>query len=261
MKISVPDWCFYGKIGEGARYYAALKQIGVDGAEMVAPERHGMARAAGLEILNAAAPGMQDGLNRTENHAALLPQIRESIAAAKAAGIPLLIVFSGNRAGQPGRRIRRHFADDQGIAGCRAGVEALLPDAQKAGVVLGFEMLNSFDHPDYQADHGSYGFALADAVDSPWLKLVYDIYHMERMGDDSGKDIVKHLDRIAHLHVAESPGRGAPRADGTIRYDRIIPRVIQAGYNGYWGMEFVPGSDALSELRDCISLFRRLGES
>jgi len=96
-------------------------------------------------------------------------------------------------------------------------------------------------------------------VDSPWLKLVYDIYHMERMGDDSGKDIVRHLDRIAHLHVAESPGRGAPRSDGTIRYGRIIPRVTKAGYNGYWGMEFVPVGDALSELRDSIDLFRRLG--
>ena len=260
MKISVPDWCFYGKIGEGARYYAALKEIGVDGVEMVAPERHTLARAAGLEILNAAAPGMQEGLNRTENHAALLPQIRESIAAAKTAGLPLVIIFSGNRAGQPGRRFRRHFADEQGIASCRAGVEALLPDAQKAGVVLGFEMLNSIDHADYQADHGGYGFALADAVDSPWLKLVYDIYHMERMGDDGGTDIVRHLDRIAHLHAAESPRRDAPRADGTIRYDRIVPRVIRAGYNGYWGMEFVPGKDALSELRDSISLFRRLGE-
>ena len=258
MKLSVPDWCFYGKIGEGDRYYAALKDSGVDGVEMVAPERHAMARAAGLEILNAAAPGMEEGLNRRGNHAALIPRIRESIAMAKAAGIPLVIIFSGNRAGQPGRRIRRHFTDDQGIASCRAGVEALLSDAQKAGVVLGFEMLNSFDHPDYQADHGSYGFALADAVDSPWLKLVYDIYHMERMGDDSAKDVVGHLDRIAHLHVAESPGRGAPRPDGLIRYDRIIPKVTQAGYKGYWGMEFVPGRDALSELRDSVSLFRRL---
>ena len=249
MKISVPDWCFYGKIGEGDRYYAALKKIGVDGVEMVAPERHALARAAGLEILNAAAPGMEEGLNRKENHAALLPQIRESIAMAKAAGIPLIILFSGNRAG---------LADEQGIAGCRAGVEALLPDAQEAGVVLGFEMLNSFDHADYQADHGSYGFALADAVDSPWLTLVYDIYHMERMGDDSGADIVRHHHRIAHLHVAESPGRSVPRADGTIRYDRIVPRVVRAGYNGYWGMEFVPGRDALSELRNSISLFRRL---
>jgi len=249
MKISVPDWCFYGKIGEGARYYTALKEIGVDGVEMVAPERHALARSAGLEILNAAAPGMQAGLNRRENHAELLPQIRDTIEMAKAGGIPLVIIFSGNRAHQP---------DEEGIAGCRAGVEALLPDARKAGVVLGFEMLNSIDHPDYQGDHGSYGFALADAVDSPWLKLVYDIYHMERMGEDSGRDIVRHLDRIAHLHAAESPRRDAPRANGTIRYDRIIPRVTKAGYNGYWGMEFIPGGDAIQELRDSIALFRRL---
>jgi hydroxypyruvate isomerase len=258
MKISVPDWCFYGRIGEGARYYAALKEIGVDGVEMVAPERHLLARSAGLEILNAAGPGIETGLNRRENHAELLPQIRDSIETAKAGGIPLVIIFSGNRAGQTGRPLRRHFADEEGIASCRAGVEALLPDAQKAAVVLGFEMLNSIDHADYEGDHGSYGFALADAVDSPWLKLVYDVYHMERMGDDSGRDIVRHLDRIAHLHVAESPRRDAPRADGTIRYDRIIRQVTRAGYDRYWGMEFIPGNDALQELRDAISLFHRL---
>ena len=251
MKFSVPDWCFYGKLGEGARYYTRLKEIGVEGVEMVAPERRTLARSAGLEILNAAGPGIQAGLNRRENHAALLPQIRESIEMTKAGGIPLLIIFSGNRVDQP---------DEEGIANCRIAVQALLPDARKEGVVLGFEMLNSIDHAGYQGDHGSYGFALADAVDSPWLKLVYDIYHMERMGDDSGKDIVQHLERIAHLHVAQSPRRDAPRADGTIRFDRIVPRVTKAGYNGYWGMEFIPGIDAIQELRDSIVLFRRLAD-
>ena len=251
MKISVPDWCFHGKIGEGAAYYARLKELGVDGVEMVPAERHALARSAGLEILNAAGPGMQEGLNRRENHAELLPQIRRSIEEAEAGGIPVLIIFSGNRAGQ---------ADDEGMANCRRGVEELLPDAEKARVVLGFEMLNSFDHADYQGDHGSYGFALAEAVNSPWLKLVYDIYHMERMGEESATDIVRHLDRIAHLHVAESPRRDRPRADGTIRYERIIPLVTKAGYKGYWGMEFIPGGDAHQELRDSITLFRRLAE-
>lgn len=247
MKFSVPDWCFYGKLTEGRRYYDQLKELGVGAVEMVAPDRCALARAAGLEIVNQAGPGMQAGLNRREHHARLIPEIREAIDAAGGAGIPMLIVFSGNRAGQP---------DREGIENCRRGLEALLPAAEEARVRLGFEMLCSLDHADYQADHGSYGFALAKAVDSPWLRIVYDIYHMEKMGDDSAADVVANLGSIGHLHVAERPARGRPRADGVIRYRSIVPKIVAAGYRGYWGLEFVPLEDPLDELSRSIAMLR-----
>ena len=249
MRISVPDWCYYGKLGDPAAYYETLRSMGVDGVEMVDPKRYSEARTAGLEILNLCAPGMTKGLNRREHHAELLPQIREAIEAARANRIPLVIVFSGNRAGQ---------ADHEGMDNCRRALEALLPSAEAARVTLGFEMLNSFDHVDYQADHGRYGFTLARRVNSPWLKLVYDIYHMERMGDDSARDIATNLDTIAHLHVAESPNRDRPLADGTIRYSHIVPAVSRAGYRGYWGLEFVPRGNPQDDLRASIALFQEL---
>ena len=167
-------------------------------------------------------------------------------------------MFSGNRAGQ---------ANKQGIANCRRGFEAVLPDAERAGVVLGFEMLNTYDHPDYQGDRSQYGFDLAEALNSPWFKLVYDIYHMERMGDDSAYDILKRLPAIAHLHVAESPNRSVPLADGNIRHSQIVPAVVKAGYQGYWGLEYVPGKaveghqEPLEELRQAVALFRWLATS
>jgi hydroxypyruvate isomerase len=250
VKFSVPDWCFYGKLAEGRRYYDILKELGVGAVEMVAPERCTLARGAGLEIVNQAGPGMQEGLNRREHHARLVPAIREAIDAAGSAGIPLLIVFSGNRAGQ---------ADREGIENCRRGLEALLPAAEKARVQLGFEMLCSQDHADYQADHGSYGFALAKAVGSPRLRLVYDIYHMEKMGDDSAADVVANLGSIGHLHVAESPARDLPLADGVIRYRSIVPKIVAAGYRGYWGLEFVPRGDPLDDLRRSIAMLRGAG--
>jgi hydroxypyruvate isomerase len=249
VKVSVPDWCFYGKLAEGRRYYDLLKGIGVGAVEMVAPERYALARGAGLEIINQLGPGMQEGLNRRENHARLVPETREAINAAGGAGIPMLVVFSGNRAGQP---------DGEGIENCRRGIEALLPAAEKARVVLGFEMLCSQDHTDYQADHGSFGFALTKAVGSPWLRLVYDVYHMEKMGDDSAADIVANLGSIGHLHVAESPARDMPRADGVVRYRSIITKVVAAGYRGYWGLEFVPRGDPLDDLSRSIVMLREV---
>jgi hydroxypyruvate isomerase len=249
IKLSVPDWCFYPKLGDPIYYYETLKSLGVQGVEMVDPSRYAAARAAGLEILNLSGPGMTRGLNRLEHHAELLPQIREALQHAHDHAIPLVIVFSGNRVGQ---------SDEAGIANCRRGFEALLPEAERLGVILGFEMLNSSDHTDYQADRGEYGFRLAQEIRSPWFKLVYDIYHTEKMGDRSAPDIIAHLDLIAHLHTAESPRRDAPRADGNIRYCEIVPQVLAAGYAGYWGLEFVPGEAPLHELHESIQLFQSL---
>ena len=251
IKLSIPDWCFYPKLGDPAQYYETLASLGVQGVEMVDPARYALARAAGLEILNLSGPGMTKGLNRIENHAELLPQIRDALQHAHDNQIPLVIVFSGNRAGQD---------DAEGIANCRRGYEKLIPDAERLGVILGFEMLNSSDHGDYQADHGSYGFTLVEQLASPYFKLVYDIYHTEKMGDDSAADIVVHLEQIAHLHTAESPKRDAPKADGNIRYAEIVPKVVAAGYDGYWGLEYLPGDDPLSELKQSILLFQDLSQ-
>jgi hydroxypyruvate isomerase len=247
--ISVPDWCFHGKLGPAEDYYETLRAEGVGAVEMTPPERHAAARAAGLQILNQIGPGMQEGLNRREHHAKLLPAIRDAVRRCGDAGIPTLLVFSGNRAGQP---------DAEGIGNCRSGIEELLPDAERAGVVLGFEMLNSFDHADYQADHGAYGFALAEAVASPRLRIVYDLYHLERMGDDGAADVAAHLPRVLHLHLADSPARDRPKARGGIDYARIIPAIARAGYRGWWGLEFLPGADALDDLRRSIALVREL---
>jgi hydroxypyruvate isomerase len=248
IKLSAPDWCFYTKLGDTARYYDTLKHIGFDGVEMVDPSRYTTARTAGLEIVTMSGPGMTRGLNHRENHVELIPKLRDSIQHAGDNNIPILIVFSGNRSGQ---------TDEEGIANCQRGFQAVLPDAEKSKVILGFEMLNTHDHPDYQADRGRYGFDLVAALHTPWFKLVYDIYHMERMGDDSATDIVNHLASIAHLHVAEYPRRSSPLADGNIRHNQIVPAFIQAGYKGYWGLEYIPGENLLDELRQAIGVFRQ----
>lgn len=252
VKISVPDWCYYSKLGPEADYYATLQRLGVGAVEMVDPKRYAAARAAGLAILNLSGPGMKEGLNRMEHHAVLVPKIRGAIQQAADHDVPLVILFSGNREGQ---------SDAEGIANCCRGLEQLLPFAERHRVVLGFEMLCTANHPDYQACHGSYGFQLCERLPSPWLKLVYDLYHMSREGDDVTADVVGHLDCIAHLHLAESPNRSAPRADGNIPYGKIAPAILQAGYASYWGLEYSPGSEPLKELERSIAMLRAAAEA
>jgi hydroxypyruvate isomerase len=246
MRLSAPDWCFFRDGSDPATYYRSLRDLGFTGVEMVHPSRWQAARAAGLAILNQSGPGKTVGLNRLGLHAELLPAIRREIASAGAAGIPHVIVFSGNRDGQD---------DAVGRANVVTALTALAGDAERAGVTLIFEMFNDQDHPDYQADHSAYGFAVAKAVGSPAVKVLYDIYHMSRMGEDVVADITGHLDLIAHLHTAEMPKRGIPRRDGAIPYGTIVPAVLRAGYRGFWGTEFVVQGDVMAELREAVATF------
>jgi hydroxypyruvate isomerase len=247
LQLSAPDWCFYKDQPDPAAYYRKLKSLGIAGVEMVDPSRWQHARAAGLAILNQSGPGMTKGLNRTAHHAELLPQIRALIEKAAAAEIPHVIVFSGNRDGQD---------DLEGERNVITALKALASDAERAKVTLVFEMLCAQNHPDYQADHSSYGFDVVNAVGSPAVKVLYDIYHMSRMGEDVVQDILSHREIIAHLHTAESPKRSVPHRDGEIRYGKIVDAVMSGGYDGYWGLEFVPQADVMTELQEAVATFR-----
>lgn len=238
-KLSAPDWCFLKSGVEPAAHYARVKALGYGAVEMVDPANRAAARAAGLEIINLSAPGMQHGLNRREHHGELIPQIRACIHEAAAERIPTVIVFSGNREGQ---------ADAEGQANCAEALGMLAPEAAKVGVTLAFEMLCAQNHADYQADRSAYGFALARRVASPGLRVLYDIYHMANMGDEPLRDITANLDLIAHLHCAETPGRSVPQAAGAIAYQDLSRRIEAAGYRGWWGMEFIPGADVYGEM-------------
>lgn len=245
-RLSAPDWCFLKSGVEPAAHYARLKALGFQGVEMVEPANRASARAAGLEIVNLSGPGMQKGLNRRSNHDTLVPQIRDCIADAAANHIGHVIVFSGNRDG---------LADSEGKAMCVEALRTLAPDAEKAGVTLVLEMLNGFDHADYQADRSAFGFDVINSVASPAVRVLYDIYHLARMGDDPLRDIISHLPVITHLHCAEAPRRTAPQASGTIAYQPLYHRVIEAGYTGYWGLEFIPGEDVYGELAAATAAF------
>jgi hydroxypyruvate isomerase len=229
-------------------YYGRLKSLGFTGVELLDPRHWDAARRAGLSIVNLAAPGMENGPNKERNRITVTAQMREALATARANDIPQVIVFSGSRQGQD---------DEDGLRQCIAVYRELAKDAEKLGVTLAFEMLNSFDHADYMADHAAFGFRLVEAVGSPRFKLVYDIYHMHRMGERVLDDILGHLPAIAHIHVAGSPHRDFPGTRQEIDYGTIVSRVHAAGYDGFWGQEFLPASDPFIELEAVSMLFTR----
>ena len=210
-------------------------------------KRQGPSFHGGLDLLNLSGPGMCDGLNRMENRAKLTAEIAESIALAAANRVSQVIVFSGNRNGQDTR---------EGFRNCRQALCELAPAASRAGVTLLFEMLNSIDHKDYQADHSAFGFELAQEVNSPAFRVLYDVYHMHRMGQDVRNDILTNLPWIGHIHVAGAPKRDDPGDGQEIDYRTIVAATHRAGYRGFWGMEFLPGPGGIDELTGSIARFQ-----
>ena len=245
---SAPDWCFLKPPLDPAAYYRGLRAIGFTAAEIVPPERLALAHAAGLRVLSLFGHDQSRGLNRPEDHPATFAALRSAFALAAQNHIPHVICFSGARHGAP---------DSAGIQHCITALRTLAPEAAAANVTLTLEVFNKFDHPGYQADSSAYAFEVVRAVNSPNVKVLFDIYHMHRMGEPVTEVILENLPHIAHLHIAGSPLRNFPAPPPTqqIDYATLVRRVHAAGYRGYWGHEYHPVKDSLTELAVSYALF------
>jgi len=183
----------------------------------------------------------QGGLNDRTQHDRIESELRASIEQARANQIPGLICFSGNRIdGQPEREAIETVAE---------GLHRVIPAAEKTGVNLNLELLNSkIDHAGYQCDHTAWGAAVCQQVASPRAKLLYDIYHMQIMEGDVIRTMTDHLDVIGHVHTAGVPGRRDLDDEQELNYPAICRALADAGYAGFVGHEFKPKGDLLDGL-------------
>jgi hydroxypyruvate isomerase len=183
-----------------------------------------------------------DGLNQRSNHNRIADELRISIDIAARHGIPGVICFSGNR--QPNQ------SEADAITATAEGLRRVAPDAEKKGVNLNLELLNSkIDHPGYQCDHTAGGVAVCERVNSPRVKLLYDIYHMQIMEGDVIRTIRENIRWIGHFHSAGNPGRHDLDGAQELNYAAICAAIAASGYDGYLGHEFFPQGDKLDALR------------
>lgn len=110
---------------------------------------------------------------------------------------------------------------------------------QAAGILLVAEPINTRDIPGFFLNRTEQALALFDEVGSNNLKLQYDIYHMQIMEGDLAPTIEKHLDRIAHVQLADNPGRHEP-GSGEIHYPFLFAHLDRLGYQGWIGAEYKP---------------------
>lgn len=230
IRLSAPDWCFF-KLGMNpAEYYRKLKEFGYEGVEMVAPEHQEIAMQTGLKIVNAAGPGMVEGMNKVTNQEKIITEILGLVENAVKYQIPYIIVFSGNADG---------MSYEEGLDNCCRGFDALLDGLRGSGVQLLFEMLNKDDHPDYQASDEQFGFELVRRLNNPDFKILYDIYHMYKSGCRPLVNLRNKLPYIGHFHVAALEGRRCPGVGQAIDYRKFFTVVDDVEYQGFVGMEFL----------------------
>jgi len=167
--------------------------------------------------------------------------IKESLAKAREMGAPCLFLLT-DELGED-RSVRYQFpelSEEAKYQSVLEGLKMLAPLAEEAGVTLVLEPLNIYvDHPGYFLHRSSVGFDLVRAVNSPNIKLLYDIYHMQVMEGDIIHTLTNNLDAIGHIHVADVPGRHEP-GTGELNYANIFKALREAGYTGYVGFEFEP---------------------
>jgi hydroxypyruvate isomerase len=246
---SVCQWCFNPMpLKKLAKNAAAM---GIKSIELVDPKDWPILKKHGLTCALASSHGFVDGWNRKENHAMCRAKVIEAVDACAAAGFPSVITFSGFRKGMP---------DDVGLDNTVEGLKTVIGHAEKKGVNLIIEVLNSRvdvemkGHPGYMGDSVEWCAEVCRRVDSPRMKILFDIYHVQIMQGDIITRIREFHPLIGHYHTAGVPGRNELDDSQEINYPPIMREIVKTGYQGYVAQEFIPTRDPLTSLWKAVRL-------
>jgi hydroxypyruvate isomerase len=224
-KVSLPDFC------------RRTQQMGFAAIDLLFPDEWAAAADAGLVVSMGYASRrdkfIATGFNDPANHALLEGELEMALPRAAQARVPNLIAMFGNRVSG--------IDEGAAIANCVAGLAKLAPLAEKHGVTICVELLNSkVDHPGYQGDHTAFGVAVMRGVNSPRVKLLYDIYHMQIMEGDVIRTIRDNIDWIGHFHTGGVPGRHEINETQELNYHAIAAAIADLEFKGYVAHEFIP---------------------
>ena len=159
--------------------------------------------------------------------------VARALEVATALGVPQLNCLAGKAPpGVDEALLRRTF-----VANLRFAATAL----KKAGIRLLVEPINGWDIPGFYLQRTAQAIELMDEVDSDNLWLQYDIYHAQRMEGELAATLERHLPRIAHVQLADNPGRHEP-GTGEIHYPFLFAHLDRIGYRGHVGCEYKPAT-------------------
>jgi hydroxypyruvate isomerase len=247
IRQSIMGWTFNPMpVPELARH---CQEIGLVAMEGVDAAHYPLIRERGMEISLVGSHGFAEGPVNPKHHPAVEQKLREGIDLAVRVGSRRVITFTGMR--EPG------IDPDKSAQNCIDCWKRVLGQAEKSGITLCLEHLNSRDdthpmkgHPGYFGDDVDFCVELIRRVGSPNFKLLFDIYHVQIMNGDVIRRLRQHREFIAHVHTAGVPGRGELDETQELNYPAIMKVLLEIGYTGYVAQEFIPTwTDRVAALR------------
>ena len=267
VKQSIAFWCFNsaGEKWDIEKTCQVAKQLGCVSVELVGPEHWGVLKEHGLVCAIAPngmpAPPFVKGFNNPRYHDEVIARTKTAIDACADAGFPNVIAFTGYKWRDADDPASGEIPRDDGAEHCVRGLKQLAGHAERRGVTVCLEQLNTRDdshpmkgHPGYQGDDLDYVADIVRRVGSPRVKLLFDIYHVQIMNGDVIRRIDRYRDLIGHIHTAGNPGRGELDERQEIQYPPILRKLVEAGYTGYVGQEFIPTRNPLAGLHQAVRL-------
>src|SRR5579862_4592939 len=227
-------------------------KLGIRGFDLIGPADWPVLKKYGLvPSMYPPGPGgtIPDALNRKENHDRLEKAMRAAIDESAANGVPNVITFSGNRRGMP---------DQEGADNCVAFLNKVKAQAEDKSVTIAMEFLNSkVNHKDYMFDHMTWGVDVMKRVNSPRVKILYDIYHAQIMDGDIVRNIRDNFRWIGHFHTGGNPGRHEIDDTQELNYRFVAKAIAELGYTGYVAHEYSPspGHDPVQSLNQAMEIF------
>lgn len=226
-----------------------IKKVGVNAIDLIGPNNWETLKKHDIHcsMCNGAEIGIPQGFNDPQYHAQLEKNYTEVIPLVAKAGYKNIIAFSGNRNGMD---------DETGLKNCEAGIKKILALAEKNGVIIQMELLNSrVDHKDYMCDKSAWGVELAKRISSDNFKLLYDIYHMQIDEGDIIRSIRTNHQYFGHYHTAGNPGRNELDENQEINYPPIMRAIVETGFKGYVSHEFIPKQeDKIAALAQAVQV-------
>jgi len=262
---SIAFWCFNarGEKWSAEKTCQVAKEIGCRSVELIGPEHWPTLQKHGLvcAIASNGMPGapFMRGFNNLKFHDEVIERTSKTIDQCADAKYPNVIAFVGYKWTNPDDPKSAGITQDDAFANCVKGLKRLAIHAEMKGVTVCLEHLNTRDdsdpmkgHPGYQGDDLDFVAAVLRKIGSPRVKLLFDIYHVQVMHGDLIRRIEQTKDLIGHVHTAGVPGRGELDNSQEINYSAVIKKLVDVGYTGYIGQEFIPTRDPLAGLKQAV---------
>ena len=261
IKQVIANWPFVnnGPKWSPETFIQNVLSLGVSGVELFPVEKWHLLKENNLVCAATKSHTFIRGMNNKNHHSECFQALESAIEATSDAGFPNVMTFTG-LADTSSEKNGSIVSPEEGMKNCIKGYKKMARLAEKKNVSMILEPLNTRatenmkGHPGYQGDHIEYCMEIIKAVDSPGLKLLFDVYHIQIMDGNIIDHIKKYHEYIGHVQIAGVPGRGEIGADQEVNYSAVMKALQSVDYQGFVGHEWIPTSDAMEGLREAVQI-------